>query len=303
VRIRSLAPPLNEIVGAIALAGTLIYAGHRISAGTLAAEHVLSFFVAVLMLYQPVKGLVRAQAIIEPGRAAWARLDDVLSHPGRLPAEGGLPAPDAPPTLRLDALTVHRGGRAVLSDLSAEIPAGRWTAIEGPNGAGKTTLAWVLARLLDPASGRVLVDEVPLNTLDPTSWRMRIGWMTQQPLLGRGTIEANVRSGEDADLEHAARSAGLAPIVARLPDGWQTVLGDDGAGLSGGEQQRVALARALARRPTVLILDEPTAHLDAAARADLVDRIKALRGHMTILLITHDTELAAQADQRIRLGA
>lgn len=302
VDVRSLAPPLNEIVGALALAGTLIYAGQRISAGTLAAEHVLSFFVAVLMLYQPVKGIVRAQAIVEPGRAAWARMGAILDHPAHLPAEGGRPPPDAPPTLRFEGLCVQRGGRAVIAGLDGVVPAGSWAAIEGPNGAGKTTLAWTLARLLDASAGQVRVDGVPLRDLDPVAWRARIGWMTQRPLLGRGSLEANLRSGAEADMEYGARLAGLAPIVARLPAGWQTVLGDDGAGLSGGEQQRVALARALARRPSVLILDEPTAHLDAAARADLIERVQALRGQMTILLITHDPALAAQADQRIRLA-
>ena len=98
-------------------------------------------------------------------------------------------------------------------------------------------------------------------------------------------------------------SAGLAPIIQRLPLGWVTPLGDEGAGLSGGEQQRIALARALARRPTVLILDEPSAHLDADARDALLDRLRALQGTMTILLITHDPALAAGADHHLTIDA
>lgn len=296
VRIRALAPLLNEAVGALALAATLVYAGQRITAGTLAAEHVLSFFVAVLLLYQPVKGLVRSQAVIEPGRAALERLEEVLSLPDHLPTGGAAAPPSAPPEIVFEGVGLIRGGRPVLRGLDLRLPAGALTAISGPNGAGKTTLAWVIARLVEPDAGRVSVDGAPLEALDASAWRRAIGWVTQQPLLGRGTIEENLCFGGATLSAEAIELAGLVPVLARLPAGLQTPLGDDGAGLSGGEQQRLALARALARKPALLILDEPTAHLDPPARAALMTSLRALRGRMTLLLITHDPALAAQAD-------
>lgn len=303
VRIRALAPPLNEVVGAAALAATLVYAGQRITAGTLAAEHVLSFFVAVLMLYQPVKGLVRSQAVVEPGRAAGARLTAVLELDAHLPTAGDRAPPARPPSVTFEGVRLVRGDRQVLDGIDAHLPAGALSAVCGPNGAGKTTLAWIIARLITPSAGTVRIDATPLETIDANAWRQTIGWVTQRPLLGRGTIAENIRFGGGTAVDEAVDLAGLAPVLARLPDGLQTRLGDDGAGLSGGEQQRVALARALARRPRLLILDEPTAHLDVAARAALLERLQALRGRMTVLLITHDQALAAQADQRIDLVA
>lgn len=302
VRTRALAPPLNEIVGAAALAATLMYAGQRITNGTLAAEHVLSFFVAVLMLYQPVKGLVRTQAIVEPGRAALARLEMVLDLPARLPTGGHASPPSGAPDVRFVGIDLRRGERAILHGVDMHLPRGQLTALCGPNGAGKTTIAWLLARLLDPTRGAVYVDEQPLHAIDAVQWRRTVGWVTQHPMLGRGTVRENLTFGGGQAVEWAAEAAGLLPVIARLPAGWDTILGDDGAGLSGGEQQRLALARALARRPTVLILDEPTAHLDADARAALIARLRRLRGDMTILLITHDEALADAADRRLQIA-
>ncbi|MGK0360531.1 MAG: subfamily B ATP-binding cassette protein MsbA [Bradymonadia bacterium] len=301
VRTRALAPPLNEIVGAAALAATLVYAGQRITNGTLAAEHVLSFFVAVLMLYQPVKGLVRTQAIVQPGRAALARLEEVLELTVRLPSGGDAPAPQTAPEVRFVGVDLQRGDRQVLHRVNLRLPRGEMTALCGANGAGKTTIAWLLARLLDPTAGDVRVNDRSLRNIDALAWRRQVGWVTQQPMLGRGTLRENLSFGGGTAIESGAEAAGLLPVIARLPLGWDTPLGDDGAGLSGGEQQRVALARALARQPTVLILDEPTAHLDAEARAGLITQLKSLRGTMTILLITHDRALAAGADHQVAI--
>jgi|JI10StandDraft_1071094.scaffolds.fasta_scaffold35864_4 ABC-type multidrug transport system fused ATPase/permease subunit len=304
VRLRALGGPLNEAVGALALAGTLIYAGHRIEAGTLAPEHVLSFFVTILLLYQPVKGLLRAQALIEPGRVALARARELLDLAAHLPMGPGHPPPEAPPTLTLRDVAAGRLEHPVLFNVSAHIPAGGLTALVGPNGAGKTTLAWLLARLVEPTAGHIEVDGVPLATLDADGWRRSVGWVAQTPLLGRGTLLDHLGTPLAPEaLARLAERTGLTALLARLPNGWHTPLGDGGAGLSGGEQQRLALARALARAPRVLVLDEPTAHLDAEATADFARTIEGLRGQCTLLLITHDARLAAAADTCIRLEA
>lgn len=305
-RVRAVASPFTEVLGAVALAGTLAFAVHRIDAGALAAEHVLSFVAALLLLYQPVKGLVRAQEVLQPGRAALDRVDAVLRAPDRLPLGGGAVPPAAAPGLRLRGVTVERGGRRVLDGVDAVVPAGAVTALLGPNGAGKTTLAWVLARLVEPSSGGVEVDAVPLEALDASAWRGGVGWVPQAPLLGRGTLRENVLfgapEGAAEHVEAAAREVGLDAVVARLAQGWDTPLGDDGAGLSGGEQQRVALARALVRAPRILVLDEPDAHLDAAGRAAMRALVRALARGRTVLLVTHDPTLAASADHVIRLA-
>ncbi len=304
-RVRALASPVAEVAGAVALAAAVWYASNAVARGTLAGEHVMSFLAALLLLYQPVKGLARAQEVIQPGRAALERLDWLLGLPDRFPAGGALAPPSEAPGVEVRDLVVRRGERVALNSATLALTPGRVTAVVGPNGAGKTTLAWALAALVRPDAGEVLVDGVPLERLDAGAWRQRVGWVTQTPLLGRGTMRENVAFGgdaSDADLEQAARLAGLLPLVERLPDGWQTRVGDGGAGLSGGERQRVVLARALARRPTLLVLDEPAAHLDAAAREALVTALPEVCAGRTVLLITHDERLAAAADRVVRLS-
>jgi ABC-type multidrug transport system fused ATPase/permease subunit len=305
VALRAAASPIAEVLGAAALAGTLLYASDRIRGGALAPETVMSFFATLMMLYQPAKGLARAQAVLAPGRAALDRIAAVLALADRLPSGGrGAPAPTTPPAVALRGVTAERGGRAVLSGLNLVLPAGRVTALTGPNGAGKTTVAWLVARLVDPSAGEVRVDGRPLADLDVSAWRRAVGWVTQAPLLGRGTLRDNVLFGaaDASALEEAATLAGLVPLVARLPKGWDTPLGDGGAGLSGGEQQRVALARALVRRPVLLVLDEPTAHLDAAAVAAFREALAQVARGRTVLLVTHDRALLDLADHVVTLS-
>ena len=304
--IRAFASPFTEVMGAVGLALMLVYTGHRIDEGTLAAEHALSFFAALLIMYQPAKGLARLQGVIEPGRAAVARVEGLLSAlPPVACSAGTAVPPDGPPAIQFERVAVERGGRRVLDRVTLEIGSGEWLAIQGPNGVGKSTLAWLLGRLIVPCEGEVRIDGRPLEDFALAPWRSRIGWVTQRPWLSRQTVRENVANGRDltaARLEEIAALTGLETVVARLPARWETVLGDDGAGLSMGEQQRVALARALVTDPTVLILDEPTAHLDVEGRQRLVEAIAAARAGRTVVLITHYDEIAVLADRVVRLG-
>lgn len=306
VRIRAFASPFTEVLGAAALAGTLLYAAQRVAAGQTAPENVIGFFAALMLLYQPIKGLVRAQEVIQPGRAALARIAEVLERSERLPAGGDAAPPDGAPTIELSGVRIERGGRTVCDRLDLRLEPGRVNALVGPNGSGKTTTAWIVAGLMAPAAGSVRVDGCALTQIDADGWRARIGWVTQGLDLGRGTVRENVLFGDPPGgaerLAAVARETGLDRVVERLPDGWQTVLGDAGAGLSGGERQRVALARALVRAPTVLVLDEPDAHLDAAAVEGLRALLPTLSAGRTVLLITHDPAVAALADRTVRLG-
>ncbi len=212
---------------------------------------------------------------------------------------------------RLDhAISVERvsfayGDAPVLQDVSLTIPAGSFTTLMGPSGAGKTTLVDLLTALLRPDSGEIRIDGVALGTLDRRGWRRMIGYVPQETLLLNETIFGNVTLGDPAltaaDAERALRAAGAWEFVAAAPAGPDTLVGERGARLSGGQRQRLAIARALVHRPRLLILDEATSALDLETEAQICETLRALRGNLTILAISHRPALAAAADRVYRV--
>ena len=311
VALRGTASPMMEVLGAVALAATTIFAQSRIQAGALTAEAVLSFLATVLLLYAPVKGVVRAPEVLAPGAVALDRLNALLALAQPVePSSGAEPAtqPIAPVRIDIRELRVCRAGREVLHLPSARFERGRLVAVRGPNGSGKSTLGGVLQRWHVPTAGEVLVDDVPLQALDGQAWRGCIGWVPQASMLARGTLRENITLGDprlEADADWMNTIAELVGLGALLRTGrlsWDTPLQDGGAGLSGGEQRRIALARALIRRPAVLLLDEPEASLDAAAIASLAALLPGLARDRIVIVLTHDEQLAATAHEQIWLG-
>jgi putative ABC transport system ATP-binding protein len=202
-------------------------------------------------------------------------------------------------TFVLEAVGVRRGGTDILQDISATVRSGRCTAIAGPSGAGKSTLLRLLNRMLEPTTGRVLLDGTPLPALDVLALRRRVGLVAQQPTLLTDTVLGDLRVGRSDLTEAEARSllaeTGLPPAFAERPT----------AGLSGGEAQRVCLARTLALRPEVLLLDEPTSALDRASAEAIEQVVKDLRAAGgTAVLVGHDTAQARRlADDVLVLRA
>jgi ATP-binding cassette, subfamily C, bacterial CydD len=193
----------------------------------------------------------------------------------------------------------------VLVDLDLELAPGETVALVGASGAGKSTVAALLAGLLAPTAGRVLAGDVDLATCDPASWRERVAWVPQHPVLLHASVADNLALGAPgatrARLRDAARLAGADAVVAGLPDGYDTIVGDGGRALSPGERRRIGLARAVARGAPLLILDEPAADLDPEALAHVAAAVASLGGERTLLVIAHRPELAAGADRVVRL--
>lgn len=190
--------------------------------------------------------------------------------------------------------------RPALRELSFTLRRGQRIALVGPSGAGKSTVAALLLRFVEPEAGVITVDGRPLTTFPPAVWRQQIAWVPQQPHLFNTTVAENIRLGrpdaDDAAVERAARLAGLHETLQALPQGYATPLGERGARLSGGEAQRLALARALLREAPLLILDEPTAHLDPVQAAELEATLLALPGRPAILWIAHRLTTVVRAD-------
>jgi ABC-type multidrug transport system fused ATPase/permease subunit len=188
--------------------------------------------------------------------------------------------------------------------VSLEVAAGEYVAIQAPSGAGKSTLLGVLLGTVPLSAGRAEAGGIPIGDLDPDAWMARIAWLPQIPHLFAGSIADNVRfgaPGADDDRVDAALAAAAADFVFDLPEGPATVLGERGSGLSAGQRARIALARALVRDAPLLLLDEPTAHLDPITEMRVLDALDSIAGERTIVLATHRDAAARRADRAVLL--
>lgn len=211
-----------------------------------------------------------------------------------------LPAPSFERGCRLEKVSFAHPGRPVLKGVTLDFPRNETIVLTGPSGAGKTTVADLLLGFNTPDEGRVLIDDTPLDSVSLTGWRRMIGYVPQELILFNESIFDNISLGDpqfdEAAVREAMRLAGGLEFIDGLADGLQTQVGEKGAKLSGGQRQRIALARALVTKPKILILDEVTSALDPATEAEIVDNIRALQGHTTIIAITHRAALLDLAD-------
>jgi ATP-binding cassette subfamily C protein CydD len=245
--------------------------------------------------------------------AAAEQVFDVLDRPGRVPADRGTaPVPDGPVALRVEGVRLTHPSRVVpaLDGVDLDVPAGRTLLLTGTSGAGKSTLLSVLLRFADADEGRITVNGVDVAELPVEEWRHRIAWLPQRPYLFDASVADNVRLGvPGADEEAVARAVALAEaadVVAALPDGLATRLGERGTRLSAGQRQRIALARAFLRRldgASLVLLDEPTAHLDPDNAAAVRAGVARLLDGATGIVVAHDAGWADLADDTVRLEA
>ena len=219
---------------------------------------------------------------------------------------GKPPAPALTESLALRDVTMLHGERTILAGVCLTLPPHGLVALLGPSGSGKTSLLDLLAGLRQPDQGAVLLDGRPLADYDAASWRRRLGYVAQTPLLLDASLADNLALNEAAigadELARALALAGAADFVAARAGGLQSTAGPQGQALSGGERQRIALARALLRDPAVLLLDEPTAGLDQVTALDLGQTLRRLAGERLVVIATHDPALAALAELRLRVA-
>jgi ABC-type multidrug transport system fused ATPase/permease subunit len=204
--------------------------------------------------------------------------------------------------IRVAGVSYAYGARTVLHDLSLEIPKNALVAVVGESGSGKSTFVDLLTGVLKPATGELYFDEQPYSRVDLSTFRRRVGYVTQEPALFNDTIAENISfwggaGASRADVEAAAKAAGCLEFIRQQEKGFETVLGDRGVNLSGGQRQRVAIARELFKRPDLLILDEATSALDSEAEREVQRSIEGLRGKLTTVVIAHRLSTIRQADR------
>jgi thiol reductant ABC exporter CydD subunit len=303
LRVTFLSSLILELVATIAVALVAVAIGLRLMDGHLDLRTALFALVLAPEAYLPLRRLGANYHASAEGMAAAERVFAVLETP---PAPVGTRTDVPDPAvcdLRIDGLCVTYPGRSepALADLSLTVGAGETLALIGPSGCGKSTLLSALLGLLTPDSGSIRVGDVELAELDPEEWRSRLAWVPQRPHLFHASVADNVRVGRreasDEEVRAALADAGLTDVVADLPAGLNTILGDRGAGLSAGERQRLALARAFLRDAPLLLLDEPTAGLDGHTEQEIVQSIRRLAQGRTVVLVAHRPALVAMADR------
>ncbi|GAA2875615.1 thiol reductant ABC exporter subunit CydD [Streptomyces mexicanus] len=306
LRIAFLSSFALELLSTLSVALVAVTIGMRLVSGDMDLYTGLVILVLAPEAYLPLRQVGAQYHAAAEGLAAAEEIFAVLESP--LPASGTRPVPDCG-AVAFENVGVRYPGRTddAVSGVSFTVEAGETVALVGPSGAGKSTLLHVLLGFVRPTEGRVRIGDADLTDLDLEQWRSRIAWVPQRPHLYAGTIAENVRlarpDADEAAVRAALADAGALAFVDALPEGMDTVLGEDGTGLSAGQRQRLALARAfLADRP-VLLLDEPTAALDGATEAEIVQAVRRLSVGRTVLLVVHRPALLGVADRVVRLDA
>ncbi|HEY6710129.1 MAG TPA: thiol reductant ABC exporter subunit CydD [Actinomycetota bacterium] len=313
LRLSFLSGVVLDLAATLSTALVAVTLGVRLAGGDLGLRPALTVLMLVPELYVPLRAVAVLYHASADGLAGVQRILDALDG-GPAGRRKPAPLPAATPPSRglpvgLRQVTVRYPDRPLpaLQQVDLDLHPGELVAVVGTSGAGKTTLGRVLLGLTRPGEGALVVGGRPLTGADLEWWRHRVAWASQHPALIPGTVATNLALGRPGAgmtaVEEAARLAGAHPFVQRLPDGYATTVGSGGHGLSAGQRQRLGLARALLRDADLLVLDEPTVHLDAAAAVRVAATIAALRGTRTVLLLTHDPDLAAAADRVLRLEA
>jgi subfamily B ATP-binding cassette protein MsbA len=306
-RVRAAAGPINEVLASLVISGVLLYGGHTVVSGSRTSGDFMAFLVSVFLMYEPFKKLTRVNATVQQGLAGAQRIFEIVdtvptiqdpAEPQALPARYDLELVDVtydyPKRAEEDAVT------SALQHVSLVIPQGSKVALVGFSGAGKTTLVDLIPRFIDPSNGIVTLGGVDLRRLRLADLRSKVAMVGQHTFLFNDTVYNNIAYGSpgatDQQVVAAARSAYAYDFVMKLPQGFQTQVGEGGMTLSGGERQRLAIARAILKDAPILILDEATASLDNRAEREVQMAIQTLEKGRTTVVIAHRLSTIRDAD-------
>ena len=305
LRVAFLSGGVLEFLTTLSVALVAVEVGMRLVFGNISLFHGLAVIMLAPEVFEPLRQVGAQFHASANGVTASKAAFDIIEEAEAVASPGSDACPDMACTdIVLDGLGVRARGAWAPVPTSGVIAPGVVTALSGPSGAGKSTIIACLLADMTPDAGRVLLrpsssesGESVLSDIDPAAWRRQISWVPQSPTLVPGTILDNMGDLPLDDLNDAAAATGFDDVLASAPDGWNTVIGSGGVGLSVGQRQRLALTRALAAHSQVVILDEPTAHLDAVSEETVVRAIDAMRdAGRTVIVIAHRAAMMEAAD-------
>ncbi len=302
IRLKAVLTPINEFLAAVGFAVTLWYGHRRIAAGTLRPQDFITFFVALGSIYPYIKKLASINNVVQEGIAGATRVFEILDErpePADLP--DAVPLAAIAEGVAFEDVFFKYDEEMVLRDIGFRIGVGEVVALVGSSGGGKTTIANLIPRFYDVTSGRVTIDGRDVRGYTIASLRRHIGIVTQTTLLFNDTIANNIAYGEvkrtREEIEEAARAAHAHDFITRMAKGYDTVVGEGGVRLSGGEAQRLSVARAILKNAPILILDEATSSLDAESEAAVQKALDNLLARRTTLVIAHRLSTIRHADR------
>ncbi len=307
LRARSIKASLSPAVDIIVACGTCVvlwYGARLVMGGSLTAGELVVFLLYLGKMYKPMRDLSKMTDTISKASVGAERIREIIGvEPERRLSEirRARPAPAFKGRIEFDNVSFRYQDRgSVLEEVSFKIEPGQFAALVGPTGSGKTTIISLIPRFYDPTSGAVRIDDQDVRSFRLRSLRKQISFVLQDTLLFRGSIWQNIAYGKpEADRDEIVRAATLAnaaEFIDKLPEGYDTQVGERGVTLSGGQRQRIAIARAIIRNSPILILDEPTTGLDAASEDQVIEALDRLMQGKTVIIVSHHLALIRRAD-------
>ncbi|MFU8883389.1 MAG: ABC transporter ATP-binding protein [Rhodobacterales bacterium] len=303
VQLEAATMPLLDVITGLAIASIVILSAVNIFGQTPGTPgQLMSFVTAFLMAYEPAKRLSRMRVIIESAMVGIKMMYELLDAPQTLiEAPDAVPLQDGPGAVRLEDVHFAYGNNpSVVNGVTAAFPAGKTTALVGPSGGGKSTLLNLVLRLYDPVEGRVLIDGQDISKASFASLRSKIAFVGQDTFLFSASVLENLRlarpDATEEEVIEAAKVAHAHEFIEKLPHGYETQIGENGAFLSGGQRQRLSIARAVLRRAPILLLDEATSALDSHSEVLVRDALARITEGVTTIVIAHRLSTVMNAD-------